>query len=189
MADPDPDPLDVPLAVLAPKSSPSWRRRAALVLALLSFPVWLPIVIALLTLFMVVGMPAMLGWLALFRPKLLRGLPRDARFILRLVLATRQLNARMKGTRGAFTTADYFAEVVERHGSKPALIFEGETYTYAQVDEQADRVAAWAASVAGLHAGDAVALLCGNRPQHLFCWLGLAKCGISTTLIPTAVSA
>jgi acyl-CoA synthetase (AMP-forming)/AMP-acid ligase II len=181
------DPLEVPLAVLAPPSPPSWRRRVALVLAVLSCPVWLPLAITLLLLFTILGTPALLGWLALFRPKLLRGLPRDVRFIARLVQATRQLNARMKSTRGAFTTADYFAEVVARHGSKPALVFEDETLTYAQVDAQSDRMAAWAVDIARLEPGDAVALLCGNRPEHLFCWLGLTKRGITTTLIPTAI--
>ena len=181
------DPLEVPLAVLAPPSPPSWRRRVALVLAVLSCPVWLPLAITLLLLFTILGTPALLGWLALFRPKLLRGLPRDVRFIARLVQATRQLNARMKSTRGAFTTADYFAEVVARHGNKPALVFEDETLTYAQVDAQSDRMAAWAVDIARLEPGDAVALLCGNRPEHLFCWLGLTKRGITTTLIPTAI--
>jgi acyl-CoA synthetase (AMP-forming)/AMP-acid ligase II len=181
------DPLEVPLAVLAPPSPPSWRRRVALVLAVLSCPVWLPLAITLLLLFTILGTPALLGWLALFRPKLLRGLPRDVRFIARLVQATRQLNARMKSTRGAFTTADYFAEVVARHGNKPALVFEDETLTYAQVDARSDRMAAWAVDIARLEPGDAVALLCGNRPEHLFCWLGLTKRGITTTLIPTAI--
>ena len=181
------DPLEVPLAVLAPPPPPSWRRRVALMLAVLSCPVWLPLAITLLLLFTILGTPALLGWLALFRPKLLRGLPRDVRFIARLVQATRQLNARMKSTRGAFTTADYFAEVVARHGNKPALVFEDETLTYAQVDAQTDRMAAWAVDIARLQPGDAVALLCGNRPEHLFCWLGLSKRGITTTLIPTAI--
>ena len=85
-----------------------------------------------------------------------------------------------------FTTADYFAEVVAKHGNKPALVFEGETYTYKRVDVESDRVASWAAAQQ-LRPGDAVALICGNRPAHLFSWLGLAKRGVATSLIHTAL--
>ena len=180
------DPLDVPLAALAPPPPWTWRRCVLFALACVSLPLWLPIALTIITCFTFVGTPALLGWLALTRPKLLRGLPRDVRFIARLIMATRQLNTRMKRTRGEFTTADYFDEVVARHGGKPALVFEGVTHTYAQIDAEANRVAAWAAH-RGLQAGDAVALLCGNRPEHLFCWLGLAKRGVATTLIPTAL--
>ena len=63
--------------------------------------------------------------LALFRPTILRGLPRDVRFVIRLVRATRQLNQRLAQSRGTFTTADYWAETVQKHSAKTALIFGG----------------------------------------------------------------
>ena len=44
------------------------------------------------------------------------------------------------------------------------------TYTYAQVDAESDRIAQWALDQR-LAPGDGVALLCANRPEHLFCWL------------------
>ena len=77
---------------------------------------------------------------------------------------------RLSGSRGTFTTADYWAETVQKHAAKTALVFGERTYTYAQVDAESDRIAQWALDQR-LAPGDGVALLCANRPEHLFCWL------------------
>ena len=158
------DELSAPLDVLAPPA-PLPRRllRGMLVIAVLPL---LPLLIVLLPLVALAGVPM----LAIFRPALLRGLPRDVRFVIRLVSATRQLNQRLTKSRGTFTTADYWAETVCKHSAKTALVFGERTYTYAQVDAESDRVARWALDQR-LAPGDAVALLCSNRPEHLFCWL------------------
>ena len=63
----------------------------------------------------------------------------DVRFVMRLVRATRQLKSRLARTRGTFTTADYWAETVAAHGHKEALLFEGISYTYADVDRECAR--------------------------------------------------
>ena len=39
-------------------------------------------------------------WLAVTQPSLLRGVPRDLTFIVRLIRATHQLNKRLKASRG-----------------------------------------------------------------------------------------
>ena len=176
-------PLDVPLAALAPTSAPDLMKKYALIaLAILLLPLWLPLTLLLSPAITILA----LGGLGLFRPMWLRGLPRDINFIVRLVSATRQLEKRLRSSRGQFTVADYWAETAAKHGSKEALIFEGSVYTYAEVDTASSRVAHWAHS-RGLRAGDGVALLCANRPEHLFTWLGLAKIGVSTTLVNPAL--
>jgi len=177
------DELSVPLDVLTP--TPLHRKVLRVLLVLCVLPL-LPLLLPLLALVM----PSLLclggAWLAVTRPSLLRGVPRDLAFIARLVGATRQLNRRLSSSRGQFSTADYWAEVVQRHGPKEALVFGGTSYTYAQVDVESDRMALWAVGE-GLAPGSTVGLLCANRPEHLFCWLGLSKAGVATTLLNTAL--
>ena len=158
------DELSAPLDILAPP--PPLRRRLLKIILTIAVLPLLPLLIMLLPCVALAVVPA----LALFRPAILRGVPRDVRFIIRLIRATRQLNQRLTKSRGTFTTADYWAETVEKHSAKTALIFGERTYTYAQVDAESDRVAQWALDQR-LAPGDAVALLCANRPEHLFCWL------------------
>ena len=123
----------------------------------------------------------------LFHPALLSGLPRDISFVVRLVTATTHLKRRLSRSHGKFTTADYWRETVERNGPRDALLFEGNSWTYDQVDAESDRVAQWALNE-GLQAGDSVALMCeSNRPDYIFIWLGMAKAGISTTLLNGAL--
>jgi len=158
------DELSAPLDILAPPP-PLHRRLLRITLIIAVLPL-LPLLTVLLSCVALAVVPA----LALFRPAILRGLPRDVRFVIRLVRATRQLNQRLTKSRGTFTTADYWAETVQKHSAKTALIFGERTYTYAQVDAESDRIAQWALDQR-LAPGDGVALLCANRPEHLFCWL------------------
>jgi acyl-CoA synthetase (AMP-forming)/AMP-acid ligase II len=178
-ATPDDDPLSASLALSPPRTV--WRTLLLIVLLPPALCILLPLSVllvpALLFLF-----AAWASWAAVCRPGLLRGLPRDVGFVVRLVRATKELKGRLNRTRGTFTTADYWADTVRLHGPKDALIFEGASWTYAQVDFESDRVARWALE-AGVRAGDAVALLCANRPEHLFIWLGLAKVGAAATLV------
>ena len=69
------------------------------------------------------------------------------------------------------TSIDHWIEAHARFTpGKTALVFGERTYTYAQVDAESDRIAQWALDQR-LAPGDGVALLCANRPEHLFCWL------------------
>ena len=149
----------------------------------------LPLILLLLPLLLFGVFTALFAaalWAAVRQPAMLRGVPRDIRFVVRLVRATKQLKQRLARTSGTFTTADYFAETVAAHGHREALIFEGMTYTYSEVDRESDRVARWAMEQ-GIAPHDSVALICANRPEHLFLWLGLAKVGAATTLINSAL--
>src|SRR5262245_33634299 len=69
---------------------------------------------------------------------------------------------------------DDFEDAVEKFADHTALIFEGERYTYRQLDALANRFAAWA-DAQGVQRGDTVALLLPNRAEYVPAWVGLAK--------------
>lgn len=85
---------------------------------------------------------------------------------------------------GDETVADVFERTVDRHGRRPAIVFEEVRWSYGDLDAHANRVASWAHD-AGLGPGDVVALLMENRPEYLAVWLGMAKAGVTTALINT----
>jgi len=59
---------------------------------------------------------------------------------------------------------------------KPALIFEQTTYSYAELNQIANRVANGLAQL-GITKGERVALLLPNIPQFIFAYLGIIKLG------------
>lgn len=77
-----------------------------------------------------------------------------------------------------------FAQTVNLHPNKPALIYEatGETWTFAQLDELSNGVAHWARGQ-GWVSGDVVALFMESRPLQVALWLGFAKVGVEAALI------
>src|SRR5688572_11675553 len=77
---------------------------------------------------------------------------------------------------------DDFENAVDRFEDHTALIFEGQRYTYRQLDALANRFAAWA-DAQGVKTGDTVALLLPNRAEYIPAWAGLAKVGAATALI------
>jgi fatty-acyl-CoA synthase len=77
---------------------------------------------------------------------------------------------------------DDFETAVDRFSDHTALIFEGERYTYRQLDTLANRFAAWA-DAQGAQRGDTVAILLPNRAEYVPAWAGLAKIGASAALI------
>ena len=77
---------------------------------------------------------------------------------------------------------DDFEAVCDKNNSKPAIIFEGKTWNYGQLDSRANRYAHWALSI-GLKAGDVVALFMQNRPDYIAAWYGLSKVGVVVALI------
>jgi fatty-acyl-CoA synthase len=77
---------------------------------------------------------------------------------------------------------DDFEAAVDRFADHTALIFEGERYTYRQLEALANRFAAWG-DAQGLKPGDAVALLMPNRAEYVPAWIGLSKIGVAAALI------
>lgn len=82
------------------------------------------------------------------------------------------------------TVADLLERRADRTPDREALLFEGRSYSYAEVDRATNRVAHWA-RFRGIGRGGVVALLMENRPEFLFTWLGLAKIGAVTALLNT----
>lgn len=68
-----------------------------------------------------------------------------------------------------------------------AIVFEGRCYTFAQLDELANRFAHWATAGLGLVKGDVVALLMENCAHFVAAWLGFAKVGVIASLLNTNV--
>jgi fatty-acyl-CoA synthase len=77
---------------------------------------------------------------------------------------------------------DDFENAVDRFEDHTALVFEGQRYTYRQLDHLANRFAAWG-DAQGVKVGDTVALLLPNRAEYIAAWAGLAKIGAATALI------
>lgn len=77
---------------------------------------------------------------------------------------------------------DDFEEAVDKFEDHTALVFEGERYTYRQLDALANRFAAWA-DAQGLKTGDTVAILLPNRAEYIPAWVGLGKLGVASALI------
>ena len=70
----------------------------------------------------------------------------------------------------------------DRWRDRPAMIFEGKTLTYGELDAMANRYAHWAKSI-NLLRGQTVALFMPNRPDYFAVWYGLSKVGVVTALI------
>ena len=82
------------------------------------------------------------------------------------------------------TVVDAFERIVDARADHPAIVFEGRTMTYRELDRAANRVAHWARAH-GLHHGRCAAVFMENRPEYLATWLGLAKTGAHVALINT----
>lgn len=82
----------------------------------------------------------------------------------------------------SYTVADRFEELVSKHPSKTFLIYETYEYSYSQANENANRFARLGLSN-GLNVGDSVGLMIENRPEFFFIFLGMAKIGVTVTLI------
>src|SRR6187431_2711509 len=74
------------------------------------------------------------------------------------------------------TLLDYLAPLARDHGAKPALLFKGATFSYAELESQSDAFAAALAAL-GIRPGDRVALLLPNCPQFFIAEFGAWKAG------------
>ncbi len=69
-----------------------------------------------------------------------------------------------------------FEETVARLKKREAITFEGKSYSFKEVDEQASRVANGLQSL-GIAAGDRVAMMLPNIPEFVFSFYGIQKLG------------
>jgi fatty-acyl-CoA synthase len=75
-------------------------------------------------------------------------------------------------------------EQADARPDAPALLSDGESFTYGHLAGRAARYAAWARTV-GLRQGDTVCLLLRNRPEYLAAWLGISYTGVVVALLNT----
>lgn len=75
------------------------------------------------------------------------------------------------------TVLDKFLSHARRQPQKAFIIYEGDVYTYEDVDKRSNRVAHAFLTHSSLKRGDVVALLMSNEPDFVHVWFGLAKLG------------
>ena len=75
-----------------------------------------------------------------------------------------------------------FAKTVKRHENKAAIIFEGQEWTFKDLEDYSNRVANYFLR-AGYKPGQCVALFMENRPEYVGLWLGCSKIGLVPALI------
>jgi fatty-acyl-CoA synthase len=74
------------------------------------------------------------------------------------------------------------AEWAERHGDRPALIGDEETYSFARLAIRINQYARWGLAQ-GVSKGATVALMMRNRPEYAAIWLGLMRIGAVVALV------
>ena len=78
----------------------------------------------------------------------------------------------------SLTVPDLIEEAIDKYPDNIAIEFEEKSYTYSDLDNEANKIANWAIRK-GYKTGDVVALLMENRPEFIFIWLGLSKLGVT----------
>ena len=67
---------------------------------------------------------------------------------------------------------DIFEETVDKYDAKPMIIYKEQTFSFAQVEKMANRIANVALDL-GLKQGDTVAILMYNEPAFVWTWFGI----------------
>ncbi len=79
---------------------------------------------------------------------------------------------------------DEIEQAVDRFAGNTAFVSQGKSWTYAQFDAYANRVANWALSE-GYRPGDTIAFFSNNRLEFVAIWYGLSKVGVVGALLNT----
>jgi fatty-acyl-CoA synthase len=78
-------------------------------------------------------------------------------------------------------------ELAGTFGDAPALLSDGESFTYRELAARSNRYARWALAQ-GVAKGDTVCLLMPNRPEFMALWLGVTHVGGVVALLNTNLS-
>jgi len=81
--------------------------------------------------------------------------------------------------------ADQFEHQVQQQQDRTALIFEGQRYSWRDLNERVEDFACRMLAC-GLKPGDSCAIMIENRPEFLFAWLGANKIGVTAGLLNTS---
>ncbi|KAI1311536.1 hypothetical protein EDD11_003452 [Mortierella claussenii] len=71
-----------------------------------------------------------------------------------------------------------------KHPNREAMVFEGKSYSFRDIHLASNRFGNWLLSK-GVKRGDIVSLLMHNKPEFIFCWLGINKIGATGAFINT----
>lgn len=82
----------------------------------------------------------------------------------------------------AYTLSDYIRQHAEKYADRSALVFVGETISYAELDNWAQRFADVLLSQ-GFRAGDVLAVQMPNTPQYVIALIAAARIGVVVTSI------
>lgn len=88
-----------------------------------------------------------------------------------------------KAKKGTFTLLQYFLSHVKAIPNKPFIIFEGDVYTYGDVDRRSNRIAHVFLKHEHLKKGDTVAIMMSNEPEFICLLIGLMKIGCTVAFI------
>ena len=77
------------------------------------------------------------------------------------------------------------SHIAARRPDAPALMSDGESFTYREVVERSNRYARWA--LEHLDKGETVCLLMRNRPEYMAIWLGVTSVGGVVSLLNTSL--
>src|SRR5436309_3329358 len=75
-------------------------------------------------------------------------------------------------------------ELAQRHGERPALISERESFSYRALADRSNRYTRWALAQQ-LKKGDTICLLMPNRPEYMAIWIGITRMGGIVALLNT----
>ncbi len=117
--------------------------------------------------------------------RLIANIKRDFIFLKRLIRILRRIHSVSPDSPNL--VCDDFEAAADRHPDRVAVLFEGKTLTYQQMDVLANRYAHWGRA-RGLKPGDTVALFLPNRIDYLAAWIGLNKIGVISALINNSLS-
>jgi len=81
-----------------------------------------------------------------------------------------------------FTLTSFLAARVAAHPDKPALLFEGETWSYRELEARIAQAAQWLAQAMHVRRGDRVGVLSPNHPSTVVLMFALARIG--ATMVP-----
>ncbi|MBN3294286.1 S27A3 protein, partial [Polypterus senegalus] len=99
----------------------------------------------------------------------------DLIYYFKLQRVKQTMKRRMR--QGVITLLDCFVRQAKCAPEKSFIIYEGETYSYGDVERRSNKVAQVLNAHSGLQKGDTVAMFISNEPDFICVWFGLAKLG------------
>lgn len=108
------------------------------------------------------------------------GLIKEVKFAIEALKLSKLAKKYAKDTSENFIVQ--FEAIADKHKNHEAIVFEGETWLYKDLEARANRYAHWV-KAQNIGTGQVLALLMENRSEYLAAWLGILKSGNTASLI------